>query len=194
MRFGPALLTTVLLAAGTAVPCVAQENHSAASEAAAEHGASQPQADGVSRATHEESGAPASKNADTDAIDARVAPPSHARHDRAAHVRPVGVPSPRNLLARPQPVFGASTPTIRNTIGVAVQQGGGIAPHGSVLPLNFGRRAPSAAVKPIATNNGALNGTGLAHHNLAPAAIGGAAPVVGGINGSSIRPKHAARP
>lgn len=195
LRFGLPLPMIGFFAVVTLVPCGAQENHSGVSAATAEHAPAQPAAANAAGAAHEESGASVPRSPDTDAIDARIAPPSHAAHERAAHARPVGVSSPRNLLARPHPLVGAATPTLRNSIGVAIQHGSAdTAPHGSVLPLNFGRRAPSAAVKPVSINNGALSGTGLAHHTLAPAAIGGAAPVVGGINGSSIRPKHTARP
>lgn len=194
MRFGLSLLTAALLTVVAVAPGAAQDNHPAASGAVGEHAASPPPAERASGTTHEEGGTPAARNADADAIDAHVAPPSHRAHEHVAHVRPIGVPSPRNLLARPRPVFGAPTPTIRNTIGVAVQPGSaGIATHASIVPLSFGRRTKAATVKPVAPANGSLSGTGLAHRTLAPAAIGGPAPAVGGINGSSIRPKHAGR-
>lgn len=189
LRFGLPLPTIGFFAVVMLVPCGAQENRSGASAATTEHASAQPTEGNAPGATHEESGASVPRSLDMDATDARIAPPSRAAHERAGHVRPIGVSSPRNLLARPHPVFGAATPTLRNSIGVAIPHASvGIAPHGSVMPPNFGRRAPSTVVKRVSINNGALSGTGLARH--APAAIGGPAATGGGINGSSLRPKH----
>ncbi|HUZ33587.1 MAG TPA: hypothetical protein VMV19_16015 [Xanthobacteraceae bacterium] len=203
VRFGSSVLTIALLAAMAVVPCVAQDNHSGAAGAttAGDHkgdsGTADPQsshAENASGDTEKNSRAAVSKSTGTDAIDAWIAPPaSHSGHDRAAHVRPINVPSPRNVLTRRTPVIGAPTPAIRNTIGVTVHPGvTAITTPGAVTPPKF-RRAASASVKPV-MSNGALNGTGLAHHASAPAVIGGPAPAVGGISGSSFRPKHTARP
>jgi hypothetical protein len=204
VRFGSSVLTIALLAAMAIVPCVAQDNHSGAAETttAGDHkgdvgnaDAQSSHAENASGDTEKDSRAAASKSTGTDAIDARIAPPpSHGGHDRAAHVRPINVPSPRNVLTRRTPVIGAPTPAIRNTIGVTVHPGvTAITTPGAVTPPKF-RRAASASVKPVMMSNGALNGTGLAHHASAPAVIGGPAPAVGGISGTSFRPKHTARP
>jgi hypothetical protein len=165
MRFGRSALTIALLAAVAIVPCVAQDNHSAPETATAA---------GDHKA---------------------VAGDAHSQLTRSEHVRPFNVHSPRNVLMRRTPVIRAPTPAIRNTIGVAIHPGvTGITTPGGVAPPKFGQPPGSASVKPVTINTGALNGTGLAHHALAPAAIGGPAPAVGGISGSSFRPKHTARP
>lgn len=200
LRFSLSLSTIAVLAAvAIVVPCAAQDSHSGSPEAAGDKKPagdthSSPPAKKVSGEAEKESRAPAAESAEP--VDARIAPsPSHGGHDHATHVRPIGVASPRNLLTRQRPAVAVPMPTTRNTIGVALQhRNTGVAPPGSVAPLNFGRRTGSAAVKPVAVNNGALNGTGLARHASAPAAIGGPAPAAGGISGSSIRPKHTTRP
>lgn len=205
-RFGSSVLSVVLLAAVATVPCVAQDNHSApaASTVAGDHQevagdahSQSPRAENASGETEKDGPAAASKVTNivngTDA--ARIAPPlSHGERIQPVYVRPIDVRSPRNVLRRAQ-VIGAPTPAIRNTVGVTGHHGvTGITTPGPVTPPKFGQRAVSASVKPITINNGALSGTGLAHHASAPASIGGPAPAVGGISGSSFRPKHTTRP
>ncbi len=189
VRFGSSVLTIALLAAMAVVPCVAQDNHSGAAEV--NHGGEQPQRrrrqrrcsiaarrECFRRHRKRQPCRSFQKHATgTDAIDARIAPPpSHGGHAHAAHVRPINVPSPRNVLTRRTPVIGAPTPAIRNTIGVTVHPGvTAITTPGAVTPPKF-RRAASASVKPVTINNGALNGTGLAHHASAPAVDRGTGP------------------
>jgi hypothetical protein len=208
VRFGSSVLTVALLAAVAAAPCVAQDNHPSpeASTAVGDYQgvagdahSQPPRAENASGVTEKDGPAAASKSTNTvngtDAVDARIAPPpSGGERIQPAQVRPINVPSPRNVLRRAQ-VIGVQMPAIRNTVGVTGHHGvTGITTPGPVTPPKFGQRAASANVKPITINNGALSGTGLARHTSAPASIGGPAPAVGGISGSSFRPKHTTRP
>jgi len=116
-------------------------------------------------------------------------------HSQLPHSKHMRSPSPRNVLTRRVPVVAAPMPAIRNTVGVTVQHGvTGSTTPGAVTPPKFRPPAGSASVKPVAINNGGLNGTGLVHHASAPAAIGGPAPAARGISGSSFHPKQTARP
>jgi hypothetical protein len=205
VQFGLPVLAIALLAAAAAVPCVAQDSHPApeVSTAAGDQkgvaGDAHSQslrAQDASGKTEQDSRAVTSKSTSSarDAIDARIAPPSHGERNRAAHVRPINVPSPRNVLTRRTPGIGAPMPAIHNTVGVIGQHSvAGVTTPGALMLPKFGQRAGRASVKPIKINNGALNGTGFSQHASA-AAVGGPAPAVGGISGSSFRPKHAARP
>jgi hypothetical protein len=144
--------------------------------------------------------------------------------DKAGDVKVVKPVAPRNLLARRTPAPGASEPAVRNAIGVSVvrHEGLGQPVTGRGAPSTIARnpavgangivespashfanaerrvdRAPQTAnpiVKSIAPNHGGIDGTGLTRRGSVPSGIGGPATFVAGINGTSIRPKHSARP
>jgi hypothetical protein len=205
MRFKPSLPAIAMLAMVAVVPCIAQENHTEAtrtSTVAGDHngvvgkaGSQSAHAADASGETEKDSRATASKNAGNDVIDARIAPaPTHRGQNDALRVRPISVPSPRNMLRRRMPVVGAPHPAIRNTIGVTVHHDvAGIITPAAVTPPKFSRRVAPVSIKPVTISKGAINGTGLVHHASAPV-IGGPASAIGGISGSSFRSKHAARP
>ena len=144
---------------------------------------------------------------------------ANAVHEKAAKAGVV-IGSPRNLLGRPVAVPRPAQATTRNSIGVLVPRpaatdahmgqqreapaklhgfgfaASGGAPQAGGLSFKVDRPSPlpathiAPAVRPVAVNRSAINGTSLIHAGSAPAGIGGPAKVVGGINGSAIRPAH----
>ena len=141
----------------------------------------------------------------------RVAPP-HWNRDKTTNIRTGKVVTPRNLLARRTPVPNGTGVTYRNAIGTAnirrdvplqrhdargnlpgiahVPGGATSANAPTGLPGAMDRRFAEPHWQTAAPVRGAISGTGMTHHAIAPAVIGGPARVAGGISGTTIRPKH----
>lgn len=145
-----------------------------------------------------------------------VVPRSAGAHDKAAHSKAASTVAPRSVLARPAPA--SVQPAARNAIGVAVDRHEGVnqhvGDHGNFsdtghMPLagehgitkfpggdsaNANRQMTHPFAKPITPTRSGIGGADLAHRVAAGAVIGGPATPAGGISGTSIRPKHSARP
>lgn len=220
-RFHFCLPAIALFAAAMTAPCVAQENHSTAPDAAERVSPAPRSGDDGPAVTGKDVNSPTGKSSEANGIDTRITvTPRHSgeARDKAGHAEAVKTVSPRNLLTRPRPA--AAGPAMRNAIGVTVIRHDGFGesgsrstfPHSPVsapntkaltnggqtahfnLPMERSLQNAHAGSQPIAPMHGGISGTSLAHGAAAPAAIGGPVTSFGGISGTSFRPKHSAQP
>jgi hypothetical protein len=160
-----------------------------------------------------------SRARDVNAIDAGNFAPSHRQKGKSEDIRkskmPIKLSTTRNLPTRRKTIPGPVHGVARNAVGIPNTQssaakpdvGKSVLPNVAATPAGNERSAPIppdgvvphsivaqpnpvSAIPPIASSRGVINGTALVRIGSGPAAIGGPARVVAGLNGTAIRLKH----
>ena len=170
----------------------------------------------ATQASFAEDAAPAASMAGP--IDASVAPSHHvgkSEHDRQVKNK-FKFGSVSSQRVRSSDIHGTSAPITRNAIGVAVTHNesathdaapAAVRPAG--VPASTGNASAAVKIEPAVEHSvvvhvnasptvaappvgmGArIDGSSVVRHGSAPAVVGGQTKVVGGISGSTIRPKH----